>query len=39
MRGIEYSYSIQAVDKHGLLSKKTEELSSKLPKLINQASE
>ena len=39
VRGIEYSYSIQSVDKHGLLSKKTEELSSKLPKLINQASE
>lgn len=38
IRGIEYSYSIQAVDKHGLLSKKTEELSSKLPKLINQES-
>ena len=38
VRGIEYSYSIQAVDKHGLLSKKTEELSSKLPKLINQES-
>ncbi|MEA3554702.1 MAG: hypothetical protein U9R39_09950 [Campylobacterota bacterium] len=37
-RGIEYSYRIQAVDKHGLLSKKTEELSSKLPKLINQES-
>ncbi len=39
IRGVEYSYSIQAVDKHGLLSNKTEELSSKLPKLTNPEGE
>ena len=33
VRGVEYRYSIQAVDKHGLASKQTEELSSMLPKL------
>jgi len=36
VRGIEYSYSIQAVDKHGLVSVKTEEVTSKLPKIANK---
>jgi hypothetical protein len=32
VRGVEYSYSIQAVDKNGLVSKKTEAVTTKLPK-------
>lgn len=39
IRGIEYRYSIQAVDANGLLSKRTEELTSKLPKLEIQIKE
>ncbi|MEA3498209.1 MAG: hypothetical protein U9R16_04030 [Campylobacterota bacterium] len=39
VRGIEYKYRIQAVDKYGLLSKKTDKLSSMLPKLVNQIDE
>jgi len=34
VRGVEYRYSIQAVDKYGILSEKTAELSSMLPKLV-----
>lgn len=33
LRGVEYRYSIQAIDKYGILSEKTAELSSMLPKL------
>ena len=36
VRGVEYSYSIQSVDKHGLVSKKTDEISVKLPKITNK---
>ncbi|MEA2018473.1 MAG: hypothetical protein U9N59_08490 [Campylobacterota bacterium] len=36
VRGVEYSYSIQAVDKHGLTSKQTDEITSKLPKIANK---
>jgi fibronectin type 3 domain-containing protein len=32
-RGVEYEYSIQAVDSNGLVSKKSEPTSLKLPKL------
>ena len=35
VRGVEYLYSIQAVDKNGLVSVKTEPSSQKLPKLVN----
>ena len=35
IRGIEYKYAVQAVDKHGLASKKTEFLSIMLPKLFD----
>lgn len=34
IRGVEYRYSLQSVDKYGIESKKTEELSSMLPKII-----
>ena len=34
VRGIEYGYSIQAIDKHGLLSDKTEESTQKLSKIV-----
>lgn len=37
VRGVEYRYSIQSVDEHGLVSKQTEELSSMLPKLEQKA--
>ena len=37
VRGVEYRYSIQSVDQHGLVSKQTEELSSMLPKLEQKA--
>lgn len=33
VRGVEYSYSIQAVDKHGLVSEQTEKVTAKLPKV------
>jgi fibronectin type 3 domain-containing protein len=33
VRGVEYTYSLQAVDKNGLVSKVTDEVSSMLPKL------
>jgi fibronectin type 3 domain-containing protein len=36
VRGVEYSYSMQAVDKHGLVSQKTDEVTSMLPKLAVQ---
>jgi len=36
VRGIEYSYIIQAVDKHGLVSKKTDKIAAKLPKIVNK---
>lgn len=34
VRGVEYKYSIQAIDKNGLLSAKTQEVTAKLPKLV-----
>jgi len=33
VRGVEYTYSLQAVDSAGLVSKKTEEIRAFLPKL------
>jgi len=33
IRGIEYTYSMEAIDEYGLISKRSEEVSSKLPKL------
>ncbi len=36
VRGVEYSYSVQAVDKHGLISSKTEVVTTKLPKLVSE---
>jgi fibronectin type 3 domain-containing protein len=33
VRGVKYTYSLQAVDKNGLVSKKTDEVSSMLPKI------
>jgi fibronectin type 3 domain-containing protein len=33
VRGVKYTYSLQAVDKNGLVSNKTDEVSSMLPKL------
>jgi len=36
VRGVEYSYTLQAVDAYGLLSKKTQEVSIKLPKIVNE---
>lgn len=33
VRGVEYTYSLQAVDTNGLVSKKTEEIRAFLPKL------
>ena len=35
VRGIEYRYSIQSVDKHGIVSPRTAELSQLLPTLAN----
>jgi uncharacterized protein len=34
VRGVEYIYSIEAVDEYGLVSKRSEEITSKLPKLV-----
>jgi len=39
VRGVEYSYTLQAVDMHGLVSDKTEEVSTKLPKLAKEVKE
>ena len=36
VRGVEYEYAIQAVDEHGLVSKKTDYTSLMLPKLVEQ---
>jgi len=33
VRGVEYSYALQAVDKNGLVSVKTDEVTSMLPKI------
>jgi len=33
VRGVEYTYSLQAVDKYGLVSKRTEEIRAFLPEL------
>jgi len=33
VRGVEYTYSIEAVDEYGLLSPRSEEVASKLPKI------
>ena len=33
VRGVKYTYSLQAVDKNGLLSEKTDKVTSMLPKL------
>lgn len=35
VRGVEYNYTLQAVDAYGLLSEKTQEVSIKLPKLAD----
>lgn len=34
LRGVEYRYSLQAVDKYGIQSEQTQEFSSMLPKII-----
>ena len=36
VRGVEYEYTVQAVDKHGLISEKTNKSSQKLPKLVSK---
>jgi fibronectin type 3 domain-containing protein len=36
VRGVEYTYALQAVDAHGLVSEKTEEIRAYLPKLEAQ---
>ncbi len=33
VRGVEYTYSMEAIDEYGLLSQRSEEVTSKLPKL------
>ena len=33
VRGVEYTYSMEAIDEYGLLSKRSEEVTSKLPKV------
>jgi len=39
VRGIEYGYKLQAVDKHGLLSDTTDKSTLMLPKIINKGQE
>jgi len=39
VRGVEYAYQIQAVDKHGLLSKTTDKSTLMLPKIILKGQE
>jgi len=39
VRGVEYNYSLQAVDTYGLISNKTHEVSIKLPKLVQEVQE
>jgi len=39
VRGIEYGYRLQAVDKHGLLSKTTDKSTLMLPKIIEKGQE
>ena len=39
VRGVEYKYSIQAVDKHGLVSRKTDSSSQLLPKIEPEVKE
>jgi fibronectin type 3 domain-containing protein len=36
VRGVEYTYSLQAVDSYGLVSEKTEEIRAYMPKLEEQ---
>lgn len=36
VRGVEYNYTLQAVDTYGLISDKTQEVSIKLPKLAQE---
>jgi len=33
VRGVEYTYSMEAIDEYGLISKRSKEVTSKLPKL------
>ena len=33
VRGVEYTYSMEAIDEYGLISKRSDEVTSKLPKL------
>ncbi|MBI3873497.1 MAG: hypothetical protein HY307_00490, partial [Arcobacter sp.] len=39
IRGIEYSYEIEAVDKFGLVSKRTKPAALSMPKLVEQKPE
>ena len=34
VRGVEYTYSIEAIDEYGLISKRSDSVTSKLPKLV-----
>lgn len=39
VRGVEYAYRLQAIDKHGLLSKTTDKSTLMLPKIIKKEQE
>lgn len=39
VRGVEYAYRLQAIDKHGLLSETTDKSTLKLPKIIKKEQE